>query len=129
MEGIRGLQKKYCSQAMAFAIIVAIVFILFEEKAVGKGLILGTFFSIINFIIMGQLIPLKFGKSPVRAGGIAFLSIGFRFIIMALPLIISLKSAALNFFGVAAGLFMVQLIILFNHLILERLLSSKNVRS
>ncbi len=63
METIRETQKKYCSQAMLAAIFVGLVFILMGQNAVGKGLILGTFFSIINFILMGEAIPLKAGKS------------------------------------------------------------------
>jgi len=63
METIRETQKKYCSRAMLAAIFVGLVFILMGQNAVGKGLILGTFFSIINFILMGEAIPLKAGKS------------------------------------------------------------------
>ena len=63
MDAIRETQKKYCSRAMLAAIFIGLVFILMDQNAVGKGLILGTFFSIINFILMGETLPLKVGKS------------------------------------------------------------------
>ncbi|MFC1866833.1 ATP synthase subunit I [Thermodesulfobacteriota bacterium] len=121
MEEIRDTQKKYCSQAMIIAIAGAVVLIIFGEKAIGKGLLLGALFSTINFIIMGQLITLKLGKSRSKVSALALISVLFRFAILAIPLIASLKFHAIHFAGVAVGLFMVQLTILFNNLILNRI--------
>jgi len=121
MEEIKTLQKKYCSQALIAAIVVALLCILAGEKPIGKGILLGTLFSIINFIIMGLMIPMRLAKSRYKASGLAFLSIFLRFAILAVPLIISIKIDAVGFFGVVVGLFTVQLAMLFNHLILNRL--------
>jgi hypothetical protein len=63
MESIRQTQKKYCSRAIMAAIFAGLVFILAGQEPVGKGLILGTIFSIINFIVMGEMLPMKIGKS------------------------------------------------------------------
>ena len=125
MEEIKDIQKKYCSQAMFFAILGAVVLILLSQKAMGKGLVLGTIFSIVNFIIIAQTMPLKLAKSHSRpkAGILSFGSIFFRLIILSVPLIISVKVEAIHLIGVAVGLFMVQLTILFNQLILNRFLS------
>ena len=121
MEEIKEIQKKYCSQALIVAIAVALIFIVLGEKPTGKGFLIGTLFSIINFVIMGQLIPLKLAKSRSKASLLALISIFLRFAILAVPLIISLKIEAVGFIGVVMGLFMVQLTMLFNHLILNRL--------
>lgn len=125
---MRDIQKKYCSQAMIAAIVVALVLILCGEKSAGKGLVLGTLFSIINFIIIGQLIPLRLAhsRSKSKAGIIALVSILLRFSILAIPLIISIKVDAVHFAGVVIGLFMVQIMMLFDQLILNRFLSEKN---
>ena len=122
MQTIKEMQKKYCSQAMFFSIGMATVLIIFGVKDFGKGLILGTFFSIINFVVMGQLIgyQLTESKTRVRASGLALLSILLRFSILAIPLIISFKIDAVNFVGTVVGIFMVQLTILFNNLVLDR---------
>ena len=125
MEAIRETQKKYCSRAMLAAIFVGLVFILMGQSAVGKGLILGTFFSIINFILMGEALPLKIGKSR---GKTFFLSLGsrlFRFAILAIPLIIAIKSAKFNLFAVIGGIFMIQIIILADHIV-QTLLSTRS---
>ena len=127
MEALRETRKKYCSHAMIIAISAAIVLIVIGQKALGKGLVLGTLFSIINFVLMAQMIPMRLANSgsKPRANAFAFLSILLRFPILAVPLVISLKVDAVDFIGVVVGLFMVQLTMLFNHLIFERLSSER----
>ena len=117
MDAIRETQKKYCSRAMLAAIFVGLVFILTDQSAVGKGLILGTFFSIINFILLGEAIPLKAGKSRGKSFFFSLGSILFRFALMAIPLIIAIKSIKFNLFAVIGGIFMVQIIILADHIV------------
>ena len=63
MDAIRETQKKYCSRAILAAIFVGLVFILMGQNAIGKGLILGTLFSIVNFVLLGETLPLKAGQS------------------------------------------------------------------
>ena len=129
MEETRNIQKKYCSQAMIVAISAAVLLILLGEKSIGKGLVLGTLFSVINFLIMGQflVVQLTAPRSRTRAGAFALMSILFRFVILAIPLAISLRVDAVNFIGAVIGIFMIQLTILFNHLVLDRLPSGKKV--
>jgi hypothetical protein len=117
MDAIRETQKKYCSRAMLAAIFVGLVFILTDQNAVGKGLILGTFFSIINFVLMGEAIPLKAGKSRGKAFFFSLGSIFFRFALMAIPLIMAIKFAEYNLFAVIGGIFMVQIIIMADHIV------------
>lgn len=112
---------------MIVAIALALIFIIIDEKQIGKGLVLGTLFSVINFIIMGQLLPMKLLKSRSKASAFSFLSIVMRFGIMAVPLIISIRVDAVDFVAVVVGLFMVQLMMFFDHLILNRLSSTNKV--
>ena len=122
MEEIKDIQKKYCSQAIYVGITVAVICLIIGQKPIGKGFLLGTLFSIINFIIMARLIPFKLLKSRSKASLFAFFSIFIRLGIMSVPLIISIKTDSFDFIGVVPGLFMIQLIIFFNHLILDRFL-------
>ena len=92
MDAIRETQKKYCSRAMLAAIFVGLVFIVMDQTAMGKGLILGTFFSIINFVLLGETLPLKVGKSRGKSFFFSLGSISFRFALMAIPLITAIKS-------------------------------------
>jgi len=116
MESIRQTQKKYCSRAIAVAIIVGLIFILSGQKPVGKALILGTVFSIINFIIMGETLPLRMCKSKGKSFFISLGSIYFRYIILAIPIVMAIKFDQFNFFAVIFGIFLVQLVVLVDHL-------------
>ena len=116
MESLRQTQKKYCSRAITVAIFAGLFLILAGQKPVGKGLILGTVFSIINFILMAQMLPRRLGKSKNKTFFLAFGSIGLRYFLLAVPLIIAIKLDQYNFISVVLGIFMVQLVILTDHL-------------
>ena len=115
MESIRDTQKKYCSTAIMVAIFAGLLFIANDQSAVGKGLILGTVFSIVNFVLMGQMIPHKIGKSKRKTFGLALGSIFFRYFLLAIPLILAVKLDQFHLISVIAGIFMVQMTILADH--------------
>ena len=112
MEKIRETQKKYCSIAIAIAIFAGLSFILFDLKPIGKGLILGTLFSIFNFILMGETLPMKIGISPNKTMGLSFLSILLRYGLLAFPIVLSIKMEKFNLAATVCGLFMIQFVIL-----------------
>jgi hypothetical protein len=112
MEALRQTQKKYCSRALATAVFAGFFFILIGQNPVGKGLILGTLFSILNFIIMGETIPLKLNKSKGKTLFFSISSVFFRYIILAVPLVMALKLEQFNFLAVVVGIFFVQIFIL-----------------
>ena len=116
MESIRQTQKKYCSQAMLAAIVTGLVFILVGQKPMGKGLILGTLFSVVNFILMGELIPLQLGQTRPKTYLIAFGSIAIRYGLLALPLLVALKFDQFSLWTVIWGVFMIQIVILVEHI-------------
>ncbi len=127
MEAVRALQKKLCSQAMLVAVLGGGVLIVVGEKAVGKGLILGTLFSVLNFVLMAQFLPRSTAAgSAARAGAAAMGSILLRFALLAVPLILSLRMDSIHFIGVVVGLFMVQLSILYDTLVRKRSTSVRN---
>ncbi|MFC1811959.1 ATP synthase subunit I [Thermodesulfobacteriota bacterium] len=115
MESIRQTQKRYCSTAIMVAIFAGLFFIAGDQSAVGKGLILGTVFSIVNFILMGEIIPHKIGKTKGKTFGLSLGSIFFRYFLMAIPIIMAVKLEQFHLFSVIAGIFMVQLMILGDH--------------
>lgn len=102
---------------MAVAIIIGFVLILSGFKPIGKGLIAGTIFSVINFVLMGESIPLKLGRPKSTTIGISFFLIIIRYVLMAVPLAVALKYGEWNIFAVIAGLFLVQLCIVADHVI------------
>lgn len=117
MKEIRETQKKYCSLALVTAIIVGFFLIIAGQSAVGKGLILGALFSSINFALMGEVLPHKVGKSRGKTYLISFGSIIFRYVLLAVPIVLGIKFPdKFNLVTVVVGIFMVQLVILLDYL-------------
>ncbi len=117
MKEIRETQKKYCSLSLVTAIIVGFFLIIAGQSTVGKGLILGTLFSSINFALMGEVLPHKVGKSRGKTYLVAVGSIISRYLLLAVPIVLCIRSPErFNLFAVIIGIFMVQLVILLDYL-------------
>ena len=112
MESIRQVQRKYCSKAMTWAIAAGFVMIITGQTAVAKGLVLGTIFSVLNFVLMGATLPLKLGKSQRQAAAWSLVSLLIRYTLVAVPLIMAVKFRQFNLLAVIVGIFMVQVVIL-----------------
>lgn len=118
---VRELQKRICSRALSGALIIAAVFLIFGEKAVAKGLVLGTCFSIANFLLMGKSIPMMLGRSKAKAKVIGFGSVMARYVVLGIPVVIALKQDSFDLFAAIVGIFAVQIMILLDHFVLERI--------
>jgi hypothetical protein len=121
-EEVKKVQKLYCNRAMFYATGAAFILIILGHKAIGKGLVLGSLFSVLNFVIMGIFLEQQIAgaQNKMRARSRAFLSVFLRLTILAIPLVISSKSETFNFYGAVAGIFMVQFSILFSNLVIAR---------
>ncbi len=117
MEPIRSTQKRYCSTALTLAIVAGGVLILADLKPMGKGMILGTLFSIINFILMAQSISMRMNRSQAKTFFFSIGSIFFRYGLMALPLVASIKLAGIDLLGVVIGLFSIPFVIVSDHIL------------
>lgn len=115
-------QRQVARRAFAAAVMVGLVVYVLGYAAVAKGLVLGALFSVLNFVLMAHVLPHQVGSYETRkkATGMAFLSVAFRFGLLAIPLIVGLKSTQFRFWAVVVGLFTVQLGILFEHLVVRR---------
>jgi len=111
-EAVSRAQKRYASWALTAAILIGFGFILAGYKPVGKGLVLGTLFSIINFILIGQSLPLRLGKSKRKAFILSLVSIFLRYALMAVPLVIAVRYDQFNLAAAICGIFAIQLVIL-----------------
>ena len=115
MEAIRKTQKKYTRRAMTVGICVALILILAGYKDMGKGLLLGAIFSVINFVLIGEMLPLGAVRSRKQATAFSLGSILLRYAILAVPLVIAARMETFHFAATAVGIFMVQLMILSEH--------------
>ena len=104
------------------AIIIGICFFLAGQKPVGKGLVLGAVFSVTNFILIGKALPMRIGKSKRKTFFFSLGSIFFRYVLMALPIIVAVKFEQFSLVAAIVGLFMIQFVILSDHLV--KLISS-----
>ena len=117
MDAVKQAQKKYTTLALTLSIGVGLLFILMGHKPVGKGLILGAIFSVLNFILMGKSIALKFGRSKAKTFSISMGSIIIRYFLLAIPLIAAVKYEQFNLVAAILGIFMIQLVILAEHVL------------
>jgi hypothetical protein len=117
MEAVRQTQKRYATAALTLAIIVGLFFILMGQKPIGKGLVLGTIFSAINFILIGQSIPLRVGQSRGKTFFISLGSIILRYLLLAIPLVVAVKFKQFNLLASILGIFMIQFVILGDYLL------------
>lgn len=113
---IRRTQKKYGSMALVAAILIGTGFVLAGQKAVAKGLVLGTLFSSLNFVLIGEVLPMVIGKTKRASMFFSLGSMTVRFGLLSIPLIVALKMETLSFAAAVVGIFMVQLMILGDHL-------------
>ena len=98
------------------AIVLGAVMLLVGERLIGKGLILGALFSIVNFCIMAAFIPLRVATANRRRTLIASGAYLLRYSLLAAPIVLAHLTGWVSLIGVAVGLFMVQIVILGEHL-------------
>ena len=116
MEAIRDTQKRYGSAAMAIAIFVGLALIVAGYKPMAKGLILGTLFSVLNFVLMGETLALRISPSRTRSSALSLGTALFRYLILALPLIVAVKIDTFDLVSTVIGIFMIQLMVLGDHI-------------
>jgi hypothetical protein len=119
------IQKRICSQAITSALVVAVIFLFIQEKAIAKGLLLGTCFSIVNFLLLGKSIPMTLGRSRLKARLIGLTSVLVRYGVLAIPMVMALKLVSFNFIAVVVGIFAVQIITLFDYIVVRPILDQK----
>ena len=111
MEAVREVRKKYCPPALFIAIIIAMVLIFTGHRDMARGLVLGTLFSIANFVLMGMSVQMKLRKSRRASSIMSLLLVLARFSILAVPLIIAIYYDRYHILTTIIGLFMVQAMI------------------
>ena len=84
---------------------------------------IGVCFSIINFVLMGVSISMTLGCSRARSRLTAFGSIFVRYIILAIPIIVAIKSSSFNLVSTIIGIFSIQITTLFYYVIVRPVLT------
>lgn len=112
------LPKNYGTKAMALSICIGLVFLMIGKQAVCRGLVLGALFSTINFVLLAQSVHYKIraGRTKAKASLFALRNILFRYVIMSIPLVLAIKLPRFDLMATIAGLFIVQSLILMDHI-------------
>jgi hypothetical protein len=84
-------------------------------KPVGKGLLLGALCSTVNFILIGETLPMRMNRSRKEGFGVSLGLILLRYAILAVPLVVSIRSTEFHLVSAIIGIFMVQILILADH--------------
>ena len=109
--------KRYGMQAMTLAIGASFVFLMFGQKAICRGLVMGALFSTINFVLMAHTLQSKIREERTRAALSALGNILFRYLFMAIPLYFAITLPRFDLAATIVGLFMVQAVILGDHIV------------
>lgn len=106
------VQKRYASMTFIGAMSLGGTLIILGFAPLGKGLILGALFSIVNFALMAIALPYRLGSNRSHSFWVSLTSICCRFAIMAIPLTVAIKYPHIAVSTVALGLFAVPLCII-----------------
>lgn len=117
METVSQTQKRYSSRAMMVAIVAGLILILAGLKPAGKGLVLGSIFSVINFVLIGQTLPMRMSQTKRKTFLLSIGSIFFRYALLAVPLIVAIKYEQFDLPAAIFGIFMIQVVILADYLL------------
>ena len=114
---VRELQKNYGTKAMALAIGISLIFLFTGYTSVCRGLVLGALFSTVNFVLMANSFHLKIRSDRKKASLAALGNILLRYAFMAIPLFVAIKLPRFDLVATVVGLFMVQSVILTDHVL------------
>ncbi len=106
-ETLRAMQKRYAGRALSIALVAGFVLMVVGCKPPGKGLVLGALFSVLNFVLIAEMIARRAAGFGWRLAGVAL-----RMVLMAVPLVVAIRQPQFGFWGVVAGLFSVPAMIL-----------------
>ena len=118
MDSLVQFKKTIILQILITAAVVAGVTLGLGFKAAAKGFVLGSLFSLANFLAMAGLISTRLGKSPRLSGLNSVIGLLGRLALLGLPIFIAYKhSGQYNLIWTIIGIFNLQVTILIYNLI------------
>jgi hypothetical protein len=116
MPGIKSIPKHYANRALISALVLGLACVAAGREAAGRGLMLGSLFSALNFALMSVSLATRLAGGSRRRFVWALASIQVRYLLLAVPLILAVKLPQFDLAATVAGVFMVQLCILVEHI-------------
>lgn len=109
-------------QILLTAAIIAVGALLFGYPSAAKGFVLGSLFSMLNFLLMARHSLKGLGDTQGRATGKRLLSLGVRMGILAVPIYIAFRVPEIDLLFTTLGVFNLQVSIILYGLVIERLI-------
>ncbi len=122
MENILKFKKAIVYQILITAAVFAAGALIFNQMPAAKGFVLGSLFSLINFLFMVRHTPNRLGKERKAATVHSGLSLVFRLGILAVPLYLAIRRPEINLVFTIIGIFNLQISIIIYGLLVERFL-------
>ena len=120
MEQLIKFKRTIITQILITTAVVAAGALFMDYTAAAKGFILGSFFSLFNFIIMVRRAPDLLGRERKSATVFSGLSLLLRLGLMALPLYLALQMPDVDVIWTVLGLFNLQFSIIIYGQVVER---------
>lgn len=106
---VRPIIRRYCTMAMGLSLTVGTMLLIMGYHALGKGLILGTIFGTIDFVLMAQALPARLRSAVAQATLRSLAAMAGRTALKAVPLIMAATFDTFDFPMTVAGLFSIHL--------------------
>ena len=117
METISPFQRRYCGSALAAAILIGLGAYLAGWPAATRGIILGSLFSCLNFILLGQSLTRKLTSNHRQGTLLALAAQLGRYLLWAVPVVVAVKWPAVDLPSTVAGIFMVPVCIILDSVV------------
>jgi len=124
IKAIKELRSKICAIALILGAVVSSFFLFLGQVSVARGFLLGTCFSIINFTLLGSFLPFSWRKGRKSASAISLGSILIRYMVLAIPIIVAIKSSSFELISTVVGIFSVQISI-FSYYVLRPIIEKR----
>lgn len=112
MAVIDTLQRRYCTRALAVAVVLGLATHLAGWPAASRGLLVGSLFSVLNFILLGKELARHLDDAPQRGRVPKRIARVGRYLLGAVPVVLAIRLPAVDLPATVAGMFMVPLTIL-----------------
>lgn len=116
MEAIRHFQRRYCGGALAAAVILGLGGYLAGWPSITRGLVLGSIFSAINFLLLANTLTRKLIGRHRRTTLLVITVRLSRYLLWAIPVVVAVNLPAVDLPAAIAGLFMVPICIMMDTL-------------
>jgi hypothetical protein len=113
------LQRTLIKITLFFALVLAFISLAFDQKAVAKGIALGSVFSVSDFKLMALLLPRRLAHQSRSS---VFFGLFCRFVLLSIPLILAIKLASINFAATVGGLLLTKAAV-FYHVFISKSLT------